>query len=187
MQTVAAARRYFAVQDEPVPVRDGSGADLPPSSRGLPVSFEAVTFRYNLGEAPSLDGASFEVGAGETVALVGRSGAGKTTAAHLLMRFWDPQAGRITIGGRDIRDFKLDDLRRHIGLVAQDTYLFNTTLWENLKLGNPDATDDEVRVAPSSPAASVNASRSQGRCSRTRRSSSWTRPPRTSTPSTRRR
>src|SRR5205814_2340151 len=101
----------------------------------------------NPADAPALEDATFELGAGQTVALVGRSGAGKSTAAHLLLRFWDPQSGRITIGGRDIRDFQLDELRRQIGLVAQDTYLFNTTLWENLKLGNPDATDEEVRRA----------------------------------------
>jgi ATP-binding cassette, subfamily B, bacterial len=86
-------------------------------------------------------------GAGETVALVGRSGAGKTTAAHLLLRFWDPQAGRITIGGHDLRDFTLDDLRRQVALVAQDTYLFNATLRENLALGRPDATAEEVLAA----------------------------------------
>jgi ATP-binding cassette subfamily C protein CydCD len=147
MQTIAAARRYFAIQDEPVTVTDGPGVTLPETVKGLPVSFGDVTFRYNPGDAPALDGASFDAGAGQTVALVGRSGAGKTTAAHLLMRFWDPQAGRITIDGRDVRDFELDELRRHIGLVAQDTYLFNTTLWENLKLGKPDAADAEVREA----------------------------------------
>jgi ATP-binding cassette subfamily C protein CydCD len=147
MQTVAAARRYFAIQDEPIPVTDGPGGDVPSNDQRLAVAFEDVTFRYNPGDAAALDGARFEVGSGETVALVGRSGAGKSTAAHLLMRFWDPQTGRITIGGKDVRDFKLDDLRRHVGLVAQDTYLFNTTLWENLKLGKPDATDDEIRTA----------------------------------------
>jgi ATP-binding cassette subfamily C protein CydCD len=114
---------------------------------GLPVAFESVTFRYAPTEPPALDNVSIEIGAGQTVALVGRSGAGKTTAAHLLLRFWDPQSGRITIDGHDIKDFELDDLRRHVALVAQDTYLFNTTLWENLKLGRPEATDAEVRAA----------------------------------------
>jgi ATP-binding cassette subfamily C protein CydCD len=147
MQTVAAARRYFAIQDEPVTVQDGPGAHLPEGRRGLPVAFEGVTFRYNPGDAPALDNATFDLAAGETVALVGRSGAGKSTAAHLLLRFWDPQQGRITVAGRDLRDFELDELRRHIALVAQDTYLFNVSLWENLKLGNPDATDEQVREA----------------------------------------
>jgi ATP-binding cassette subfamily B protein len=147
MQTAAAARRYFAIQDEPVPVRDGAGARSPVTGRSVSVALDDVTFRYNPADPPALDGASFEAGAGQTVALVGRSGAGKSTAAHLLMRFWDPQSGRITIDGRDIREFRLDELRRQIGLVAQDTYLFNTTLWENLKLGKPEATDEDVREA----------------------------------------
>jgi ATP-binding cassette subfamily B protein len=78
---------------------------------------------------------------------VGGSGAGKTTIAHLLLRFWDPEWGRIRIDGRDIREFKLDDLRREIALVAQDTYLFHDTLWNNLKVGNPDASDAAVLEA----------------------------------------
>jgi ATP-binding cassette, subfamily B, bacterial len=143
METLAAARRYFAIEDEPVPVQDGPGVDLPPVS-GLPVAFEHVTFRYNPADPPALRDVSFEIGAGQTVALVGRSGAGKTTAAHLLLRFWDPQEGRILLDGHDIRDFALDDLRRYVAMVAQDTYLFNTTLWENLRLGRPDATEDQM-------------------------------------------
>jgi ATP-binding cassette subfamily B protein len=150
MQTVAAARRYFAIEDEPVPVTDGPGVALPSPSEGvagLPVAFEHVTFRYAPTEPPALADVTFAIGAGQTVALVGRSGAGKTTAAHLLLRFWDPQEGRITLAGHDLRAFKLDDLRRHIALVAQDTYLFNASLWDNLRLGRPDATDDEVLAA----------------------------------------
>jgi ATP-binding cassette, subfamily B, bacterial len=147
MQTAAAARRYFAIQDEPVPVKDGPGAMPSVSRRSVSVALEDVMFHYNPTDPPALDGASFEAGAGQTVALVGRSGAGKSTTAHLLMRFWDPQSGRISIDGRDVREYSLDDLRGQIGLVAQDTYLFNTTLWENLKLGKPDATDEEVREA----------------------------------------
>ena len=149
METLASARRYFAIEDEPVPVQDGPGADLPETAgiAGQPVALESVTFRYNPGDRPALEDVSFEIAAGQTVALVGRSGAGKTTAAHLLLRFWDPQEGRICIDGRDLRDFELDDLRRRVALVAQDTYLFNTTLWENLRLGRPDATDEEVLKA----------------------------------------
>src|SRR5205823_8831490 len=81
-------------------------------------------------------------------ALVGRSGAGKTTAAHLVLRFWDPQTGCIVLSGGgatvDIRDLRLDDLRGLIALVAQDTYLFNTSLRENIRLGRPEASDVEV-------------------------------------------
>src|SRR5262249_42144098 len=84
---------------------------------------------------------------GQTIALVGRSGAGKTTAAHLLMRFWDPQEGRIVLGGRDVRDFGLDDLRSRFSLVSQDIYLFNTTIRENLRLADPQASDEAVEAA----------------------------------------
>jgi ATP-binding cassette subfamily C protein CydCD len=90
---------------------------------------------------------SFELPPGRTVALVGRSGAGKTTAAHLLLRFWDPQQGRITIQGQDVRQLKLDDLRGLIALVAQDTYLLNTSLRDNIRLGRPSASDAEVLEA----------------------------------------
>jgi ATP-binding cassette subfamily C protein CydCD len=150
MQTVAASRRYFAIEDEKPTVSDGSEDASQRSSRdivGVPFAFEEVTFRYTAEQAPALDRVTLRAAAGETVAVVGRSGAGKSTAAHLLLRFWDPQGGRITLDGRDIRDFKLDELRSQIALVAQDTYLFNTSLWENLKLGKPDATDAQVQEA----------------------------------------
>jgi ATP-binding cassette subfamily C protein CydCD len=147
MQTLAAARRYFAIEDEPIPVRDGHGAAIPTTASGLTVTFDSVTFAYGPRERPALSNVSFSAGAGQTVALVGRSGAGKTTAAHLLLRFWDPQLGSIRIGPSDVRDLKLDDLRSLVALVAQDTYLFNVSLRENLRLGRPDATDAEVLEA----------------------------------------
>ncbi|MBI2760264.1 MAG: ABC transporter ATP-binding protein [Chloroflexi bacterium] len=124
-----------------------SGDGRHESPRGLPVAFDHVTFRYAPQERPALSDVSFEMDAGQTVALVGRSGAGKTTAAHLLLRFWDPQDGRIMIAGHNLRDFAVDDLRGLVALVAQDTYLFNNTLWENLKLGRVDATDEEIMEA----------------------------------------
>jgi ATP-binding cassette, subfamily B, bacterial len=160
-ETVHAARRYFAIEDEPVVIEDGPGVTAISAvaaanghdgsaerhARETTVRFERVTFRYGPSERPALNEIDFTVETGRTVALVGSSGAGKTTIAHLLLRFWDPQSGRITIGGNDIRQFKLDDLRRQISLVAQDTYLFRTTLLENLRLGRPDATDEQALEA----------------------------------------
>jgi ATP-binding cassette subfamily C protein CydCD len=81
------------------------------------------------------------------VALVGTSGAGKTTTAQLLMRFWDPDQGRITLNGADLRQYKLDDLRRRIALVAQDTYLFNDTLRSNILIARPEAGEVELQAA----------------------------------------
>ena len=143
-ETRAAARRVFAVHDEPVTVLDGPGASLDDERRPPTVRFENVSFSYGPGEPQALRGVSFTIGSGQTVALVGRSGAGKTTSAHLLLRSWDPQDGRILFDDEDLRRFKLDDLRAKIGLVEQDTYLFNATLRENLSLGRPDATTQEL-------------------------------------------
>jgi ATP-binding cassette subfamily C protein CydCD len=146
-QTLSSGRRFFSVEDEPVPVRDGAQSSPTPGPAGLPVALEGVTFAYTPGGLPALAEVSLELGAGQTVALVGRSGAGKTTLAHLLLRFWDPQLGRITIGGRDIRDLRLDDLRRLLALVAQDTYLFHQSLADNIRLGRPEGSDEDVRAA----------------------------------------
>jgi ATP-binding cassette subfamily C protein CydCD len=146
-QTLGAARRFFEVEDEPVAVRDGPRALAAPSSASASAGFEGVTFAYGRRERPALSGVSLDLPRGRTTALVGRSGAGKTTAAHLLLRFWDPQEGRVHIDGDDVRDVKLDDLRGVIALVAQDTYLFNTTLRENIRLGRPGAADEEVLEA----------------------------------------
>jgi ATP-binding cassette subfamily C protein CydCD len=145
-QTLGAARRFFAVEDEPVPVRDGPvSVSEPVGSVG--VHFQDVTFAYARAERPALREVTLDVPPGRTVALVGRSGAGKTTAAHLLLRFWDPQQGQILVGGEDIKRLKLDDLRGLIALVAQDTYLFNATLRENIRLGRPEASDTDVLAA----------------------------------------
>ena len=150
METLAASRRLFAVHDEPVPVIDGAGVDVKANGRpsaAPSIRFETVGFSYGPGEPQALHDVSFTAEAGETVALVGRSGAGKTTCANLLMRFWDPGQGRILLGGNDLRDFGLDHLREHIALVSQDTYLFNTSIRENLRLGRQDADDADIEDA----------------------------------------
>ena len=152
METLAASRRLFAIHDEPVPVIDGSGVAATPDrqngERPAPsVVFEAIGFDYGPGETQALEGVSFEVEPGHTVALVGRSGAGKTTCANLAMRFWDPSTGSVQLGGHDIREYKLDDLRQQIALVSQDTYLFNASIRDNIMLGKPDATQAELEEA----------------------------------------
>jgi len=111
------------------------------------VEFDNVTFAYHLDELPVLRGLSFQVQPGETVALVGASGAGKSTCVSLLLRFWDPQEGAIRIGGIDLREFPLDDLRRRIAVVQQDNYLFNTSIRENLLIGRPGASREEIEAA----------------------------------------
>ncbi len=149
METLAAARRLFAVHDEPVSVMDGPGvhqhrhgSNLAPS-----IDFHDVDFSYGPDEPQALEDVSFSVEPGHTVALVGRSGAGKTTCANLMMRFWDPVSGAVKLGGHDIRDFKIDELRERIGLVSQDTYLFNDSIRENIRLGRLDASDKEIEEA----------------------------------------
>ena len=147
METLAAARRLFVVHDEPVPVVDGPGVQAHENGLSPAISFDHVGFSYGHGEAQALHGVSFDVEAGQTVALVGRSGAGKTTCANLVMRFWDPGEGHVRLSGHDLRDYELEDLRRQIALVSQDTYLFNASIRDNLRLGKIEASDSEVVAA----------------------------------------
>jgi ATP-binding cassette, subfamily B, bacterial len=143
--TLGSARRLHVVENEPVPVTDGRGVPAATSVDALAVELADVTFAYPTRPRPALEGVSLRVPVGSTVALVGPSGAGKTTVANLLLRFWDPQAGVVRLLGHDLRDYTLDDLRRRIALVAQDTYLFNDTLRANIMLARPDA--DELALA----------------------------------------
>ncbi|OTP80279.1 thiol reductant ABC exporter subunit CydC [Caballeronia sordidicola] len=141
--TIASTRRLHVVEAETEPVTDG---DLPVPANPQ-VRLESVSFAYPGRSAPALDRVSFAVRPGSTVALVGASGAGKSTVANLLLRFWDPQQGVITLGGVDLRRLRLADLRSHIALVAQDTYLFNDTLEANIRLAGRDVSDADVRRA----------------------------------------
>jgi ABC-type multidrug transport system fused ATPase/permease subunit len=111
------------------------------------VVFDNVAFAYPSSERTVLDGVTFTVHPGETVALVGRSGAGKSTCAHLLQRFWDPAHGTISIGGVPLERCPEDQLRRLVCSVPQDVYLFNTSIADNIAIGKPDATRDEIRRA----------------------------------------
>ena len=143
--TLGSTRRLYAVDNEPVTVTDGPGAKDVDASGGLPIILEGVDFRYETGYRRALQTVSFEAPAGKTVALVGPSGAGKTTIAHMLMRFWDPENGVIRLGTHDLKDYALDDLRQRMALVAQDTYLFNDTLRANILIADPMADETKLR------------------------------------------
>ena len=143
--TLGSTRRLYAVEQEPVPVTDGPGGFSVDHQGGVPIELDHVDFSYETSSRPALDDADFTAEAGKTIALVGPSGAGKTTVAHLLMRFWDPQKGSISLGGHDLRDYKLDELRGQIALVAQDTFLFNDTLRTNILIARPDASEEELQ------------------------------------------
>jgi ATP-binding cassette subfamily C protein CydCD len=143
--TLGATRRIYALANEPVPVTDGPG--VPDHSGAATLALERVSFAYPGQSRRALTGVSFSIPAGKTLALVGTSGAGKTTTAQLLMRFWDADDGRITLNGADLRDYRLDDLRRRIALVAQDTYLFNDTLRSNILIARPEASESELLAA----------------------------------------
>jgi ATP-binding cassette, subfamily B, bacterial len=111
------------------------------------VDFENVHFGYEQPARPLLNGITLHVTAGETIAIVGPSGAGKTTLIALLMRFYDPLQGRIAVDGRDLRGIKQSSLRRHIGVVLQDTLLFNDTVRANIAYGRPEASNEEIEAA----------------------------------------
>ena len=148
LETLAAARRLFEIQDEPLPVADGPGVvNLNAGASAPSINFQGVSFSYGPEEPEALHDVTFAAESGQTLALVGRSGAGKSTCANLLMRFWDPRPGNISFDGHDLRDFNLDQLREQIALVTQDTYLFNTSIRENLRLGRQDADDAQVEEA----------------------------------------
>ena len=145
--TLGATRRLTAVHGEPVAVIDGPGTVTNGKGGVSEGAFAAVGFSYEDTPRAALREVSFDLQPGGTVALVGPSGAGKTTAAHLLLRFWDPQDGKITLEDADLRTYRLDELRGQVALVAQDTYLFNASIRNNLLVAKPDATEAELLLA----------------------------------------
>jgi ATP-binding cassette subfamily B protein len=114
---------------------------------GHEISFYAVSFSYPGSEHKAIDNINFTIPEGKTYALVGASGGGKTTIARLVPRFWDADTGQVAIGGTDVRDIAPRELMRHISFVFQNTRLFKTTLLENIRYGNPHASDDAIEHA----------------------------------------
>jgi ABC-type multidrug transport system fused ATPase/permease subunit len=158
-EAIAAGERIFEMFDETPEIQDTPGA-LPLDSMVGDVLFEDVHFRYNAneveaagpaGDAPRLEEVlhdiDFRIQPGEVVALVGPSGAGKTSIANLLCRFYDPTHGRVLVDGHDLRGVQLKSLRQHVAVVLQDTFLFNGTVRDNLLYGKPDATQEELVAA----------------------------------------
>lgn len=146
MPGFAAAERVFEIVDREPDIVDRDGAkdlDIDPEI----VRFESVEFRYRADGPKVLDELELELPRGKVVALVGSSGAGKSTVAALLPRLFDVTGGRITIDGTDIRDFTMSSLRARIAMVQQDTYLFNDTIRDNIAYGRPDATEEQIREA----------------------------------------
>jgi ABC-type multidrug transport system fused ATPase/permease subunit len=141
----AALNRIFRTLDIRNGVDDKPGALPMPTVRG-DVRFEDIWFEYEK-DQPVIKGLNLDVKAGQTVALIGFSGSGKTTLTSLLLRHYDPQSGRITIDGTDLRDIQLLSYRSQVGVVAQESILFNTTVRENIRYGRMDATDQEVEDA----------------------------------------
>ncbi len=138
-------REFFEVLDAVPAVRDMPNAIDPGRLTGL-VEFDNVTFSYD-GKRPAVEDVSFTALPGQTFALVGETGAGKSTAIALLHRAFDPQSGVVKIDGMDIRGMTLTALRRNIGVVFQEALLFNRSIADNLRVGKPDATDEELRAA----------------------------------------
>ena len=138
-------RRVHEILDTPAEVEEQAGSGAPASVRGE-VVFDNVTFTFDR-DTPVLDGVTLSVRAGERVALVGRSGEGKSTIADLLVRHLDPASGRITLDGADLKSLSLASLRRHVVVVDQDPFVFHTSVAENIRYARPGASDDDVLAA----------------------------------------
>ncbi len=139
-------RRYLEVVETEPEIQDKEGAIDLENVKG-DVCYDNVSFHYSDDNKTVLSQVSIHIPAGKSVALVGPSGGGKTTICSLLPRFYDVTAGKVTIDGKDVRDLTLKSLRNQIGMVQQDVYLFDGTIWENIAYGKPDATDEEIKEA----------------------------------------
>ncbi len=151
-QASASGQRIFEILDAESDVKDKPDATLLPPVNGR-IEFDEVSFHYAGNATPVLQGVSFTAEPGQTIALLGATGSGKTSIINLIPRFYDPSVGRILIDGHDVRDVTLDSLRSQIGIVLQETTLFSGTLRDNIAFGRPDATMDEVIAAAKSAAA----------------------------------
>jgi ATP-binding cassette subfamily B protein len=151
-QATASATRIFEILDTQNDVTDKPDALALPSIEGR-VVFDDVTFRYFGSNEPILRKVSFEALPGQTIALLGATGSGKTTIINLLPRFYDVSEGRVLIDANDVRDIKLDSLRSQIGIVLQDTTLFSGTIRDNIAFGRPDASMEQIIAAARAAAA----------------------------------
>lgn len=140
--SLTAANRLFDLIDTDPPVVDPPFSSPKPTDYRLQI--QNLHFRYTEDESQAIDGLSLDLFSGQCLALIGPSGAGKTSLVNLLLRFWDYQEGEIQLGGQDLRSYRVDDLREMIAVVSQQTYLFNGTVQDNLWLANPDASEAEI-------------------------------------------
>jgi ATP-binding cassette, subfamily C, bacterial CydC len=139
---LASGRRILELTDRAPRIADPLRPAHPPAS--ATVALESVTARYSDEERPALSGVDLRLDPGRRVALVGPSGAGKTTVVNLLLRFLDPEEGRVTLAGRDLREYRQEDVRRTFALAGQEAHVFDSTIRENLRLARPAASDDEL-------------------------------------------